>query len=155
MELKLPYPPTPEHAPDLAGVVVNVVRNIEGVTLDFTPASLRVIDGLIQDFHASGNSAAAVRNTVFLFGCYAGEVIVRHLHARWAHASTSPLGKGEASGGVPLVLQMPGGTWISPIAKAYSQLANGAEDNLSFFYHVLAAESGQAEPLRARRIRPS
>ncbi|MDQ8030890.1 MAG: hypothetical protein REJ50_02660 [Bordetella sp.] len=153
MERKLPYPPTPEHAPDLAAVVVNVVKNIEDVTLDYSPASLQVIDRLIQDFHAAGNAASAVGNTVFLFGCYAGEVMVRHLHGRWHHADQSPIGAFDPSGNIPLLVQLPSGGWYNPIAKAFKELENGAEDSLTFFYQVVAAQSGQTEPLRARRVK--
>src|SRR5262245_61974322 len=132
--LKLPYPPTPEFAGKYAEMTVAVVKKEENVVLDYSPESLAVIDRIIQEFRAEGNTESDVGETVFLFGCYAGEVLVRAAQGTWRESKdVMPTDVAEA---VPLVVQLPDGKVCNPIAKAFKQLANGEEDSLEYFCQV-------------------
>lgn len=139
MNLRLKYPPTPEYAAKHAEVAVDAVKRIEGVTLDYSPASLGEIDKIIQDFHKQGLSDDKIGETVFVFGCYAGEVFVRNRKAVWANpADVMPAG--IAKNFPFMVVKLPGGQVWSPITKAFGELHNGSEDSLAFLYQAAAAK---------------
>jgi len=83
MELKLQFPPTPEHAAQHAELMVPAAREVSGVLLDYSPESLLAVDGIIEKFRRDGVPADRIASTLFCFGCYVGEVFVRNAGARW------------------------------------------------------------------------
>ena len=99
MELRLPFPPTPEYMPDHAASIVQVVRRIDGEELDFSVASLQTVDRLLDRFHDAGDDPNCMAETLFQFGSYIGEVIVHQANGTWVTVPPEhPLG-----GGWPLV----------------------------------------------------
>jgi hypothetical protein len=139
MLLKLRHPPTPEFASKHADVAVAAVKQIDKVVLDYSPESLAVIDRIIQGFLRDGCKESDVRETIFCFGCYAGEVVVRSNQGRWCEAKVV-LPENLLKLFPFMVVQLPNGQVLNPIAKAFKQLANGAEDSLVYFYQALTAE---------------
>lgn len=130
--LRLSAPPDPEHAAEMAERVVAAARNISGVLLDYTPASLRYVDGILDGFGEPGSDAVA--ETVFAFGCYIGEVFVRHAGYRWVH------GPAELAGSLgPLtVYRESTGAHVNPIGKAFKRVDNGPVDDLGYFYDIFS-----------------
>ena len=140
MRLKLEFPPTPEFAHKHAEIAISAVKNVEGIDLDYSPESLKTIDGIIQKFRDDGLTEEDVAETVFTFGCYAGEVIVRNRNATWALPGDCM--PAEIAEHFPfMVVRLPAGQVWSPISKAFNELENGAEDRLAFMYQASSAES--------------
>ena len=75
MILNLPFPPRPQHARELADVCVETARKVSGLHLDYTPASLALVDDQIDRFARGGVGVDEIASTLFCFGCYVGEVL--------------------------------------------------------------------------------
>jgi hypothetical protein len=139
MNLKLQFPPTPEFAKSHAEIAVSSVQRVEEITLDYSPESLAIIDKIIQQFRKDGLTPDEIAETIFTFGCYAGEVFVRNKKAVWAvPADVMPP---DVAQHFPfMVVKLPDGQVWSPINKAFSQLENGSEDSLLYMYQVSGAK---------------
>ena len=81
--LNLKYDPTPENAPALAADIVAAARRITGVELDYSRGSLERVDAILEDLRSNGPPAEQIAETLFGFGCYVGEVMVRCSTGRW------------------------------------------------------------------------
>lgn len=133
--LRLPAPPTSEHAAELAQRAVDAARNVSGVDLDYTPASLSVVDGILEVFREPGSDAVA--ETIFVFGCYLGEVLVRNAGYEWV--DTPPE---VARYTFPLtVYRASTAAHANPIGKAFKRVDNGNTDSVAYFYSVFAADT--------------
>ena len=137
MELKLKYPPVPEHARDLAEQCVTAVRRISGIELDYTPDSLVGVDRQLAKFHADGATSNQIGETLFCFGCYVGEVFVRNLHGRWLDTGSSRL---AGLTPWPMVVALPNGDCWNPIGKVFKRVDEGEEDGVRYMYGI--AEGG-------------
>jgi len=60
----------PSKATALAEVTVNVVAQMNGKKLDYSPESLKIIDQLVLGFRKEGNSVESMNKTLIIFGCY-------------------------------------------------------------------------------------
>jgi hypothetical protein len=133
MQLKLKHKPTPEHAAVLADLVVPVAREVSGADLDYSPNSLCHVDRIIETFRRDGVRLEQIAETLFSFGCYVGEVFVRHAGGRWRVASETPLG--QFAGG-PIVVQTGPADFCNPIDRVFKRFENGAEEDLTYFWSV-------------------
>lgn len=135
--LRLPAPPEPEHAAELAQRVVGAASNISGVVLDYSPASLREVDGILGGFGEPGSDAVA--ETIFTFGCYIGEVLVRHGGYRWVRTPAQL----AATLGRLTVYRESTGAHVNPIGKAFKRVDNGPVDDLSYFYVLFTRDEAE------------
>jgi hypothetical protein len=126
--------PSPTNAREYAELAVNVTRNAASIELDFSPASLQHVDSLISGFRADGHTAESMNETICLFGCYAGEVIIRNHGGQWKLAGDTAF-RNHAPADM-LVLETPNKAVWNPLGKAFKLLKNGMEDSLAFFYGV-------------------
>lgn len=131
MALNLRYRPTPDNAPLLAGDVVVAAREISGVFLDYSIASLYQVDRILAGLHAEGVETREVAETLFGFGCYVGEVFVRCAQGEWWNAANTSM---EHDAGFPLVIRLPTGVFCNPIGKVFQQLELGGDDSLISFF---------------------
>ncbi|MEV7212659.1 hypothetical protein AB0O31_06170 [Kitasatospora cineracea] len=134
MELRLRYTPEVVNAGRFAADIVVSAAQVSGVELDYSVGSLAVVDGIIEEFRGSGIASEQVGETLFGFGCYVGEVMVRQGGAAWR-------GVGEeetVAFGFPLVVDMPSGQVGNPIGKVFRRMENGPQDSLLYFYTVFA-----------------
>lgn len=138
-ELTLPYPPVPEHAADLAGVCVEAAKKVSGIDLDFSPESLSWVESQLDKFAADGCGEGEIAATLFCFGCYVGEVLVRSLGGHWERTEDSPL-KGLAAW--PLVTMMKSGDGWNPIGKVFKRFNEGESESLVYFLDVARGGSG-------------
>jgi hypothetical protein len=70
--------------------------------------------------------------TLFQFGGYVGEVMVRHANGVWITLPEDhPLG-----GGWPVV-ELPNDRIAKPIGKVFKRVANGPGDAIPYFYSVM------------------
>src|SRR5438128_1417482 len=137
MNLRLQYPPIPENAATLAQLAVDAARNVDSIELDYSPQSLAKVDGIIAKFHSEGLTENQIGSTIFSFGCYVGEVLVRHQGGVWkmpAQSIWSKLGFGNTN---MMVVETPNGNVWNPIGKAFKLLENGKADSVSYFYEVV------------------
>ena len=135
--LNLPLEPSAANGPALATRIVEVTRQVEGVQLDYSPESLKWVDGLILGLREDGQTFDDVGETVFLFGCYAGEVLARSLDGQWAEP-----GEKEAEAGLQMPgIRVPSGTFWNPIGKALRLLENGPTESLHYMWFVASERS--------------
>lgn len=142
MRLRLQHPPTPEFAAIHAQIAVDAARDIDHVALDYSPASLAEVDRILGKFHAEGLTTDQMGATVFSFGCYVGEILVRNNSGKWMMPPQTALSKLGFSDSNMMVVQLPnGGVW-NPIMKAFKLLENGESDSVAYFYRVAVLREG-------------
>jgi hypothetical protein len=134
MKLCLKFEPTPENAPRFAADIVLAATEVSGANLDYTIDSLRQVDAIIESLRSDGVSSDQIAETLFGFGCYVGEVIVRRAEGRWRAAAETPMAE---LGGFPLVVQHGRDSFCNPIGKVFKRLANGPEDSIAYFYQAI------------------
>ena len=132
MKLTLKYQPVAKNAPLFARDIVEVAQQIPGMDLDYSPASLRHVDAIIEDMRRDGAPLDAVGETLFGFGTYVGEVFVRNAGAVWIDFDESHRKFTSHAFGI----ELPGGAVRNPLGKVFKRFANGAEDSVEFFYQV-------------------
>lgn len=72
--------------------------------------------------------------TIFVFGCYIGEVLVRHAGYEWVR--TPPK---IARNLMPLtVFRAFTTTYANPIGKAFKRVDNGSVDDIPYFYQLFS-----------------
>ncbi len=133
MELQLQFPPTPEGAPQHAEAAVETTRNAPLLNLDYSPESLSQIDQIIDAIRADGVGPLQVGESMYAFGCYVGEVFVRHNGAKWRLASETAM-KDIAM--FPIVLEVFPGKFCNPIGKVFKRLISPEVDDLTTFYQT-------------------
>lgn len=135
--LRLPLPPTPENAPELAQKLVETVAKLDGITLDYSVESLQAVDSRILAFRDQGATSKQMPETLFMFGCYLGEVLTRRLGGKWFAPNE------QAAGLAVLAVELDIGLHVNPIGKVFKLLENGAEDSTAWLYTVLAEEKAK------------
>jgi hypothetical protein len=137
MMLRLMYAPTVENAPRFAEDMVGPAAEISGVDLDYSVASLQAVDDIVERMRQDGCTSDQLGETLFGFGCYVGEVFVRHAGGKWRDAAETAMAK---FAGFPLVIELGKDHFCNPIGKVFKRLENGEEDSLPYFYQVFASE---------------
>lgn len=116
---------------DHATVAVQAAADIERLNLDYGVASLDVVDRILGGFHDNNLDSSRVAETLFAFGAYVGEVMVRTAEGRWVEMPPAhPLS------GWP-VIELPSGVLANPIGKAFKRVDLGDGENLPYFYQVM------------------
>lgn len=116
--------------PRLAADIVTVVREGARIRLDYSPASLALVDRVIDGIRREGPPAEAVSRTLLGFGAYTGEVLVRGSGAAWVEFDAEQRGTFGQSFGIRT---LDGRVW-NPLGKALKRYENGAADSLRLFY---------------------
>lgn len=124
-----------------ASAFVSRVTARNRLPLDYTVASLRVVDFLIDGLRKGGAEREHVRGTLFGLGAYVGEVLVRRAGAVWVDFDDDQ----RAYFGQPVGIRMPDGRVWNPLGKIDNRFDSGdPEDSLRTFYLTLHG--------RARRV---
>ena len=134
--IQLPMPPIPENAQAYADMALSAVKNIERVDLDYSPASLEIVDEILGRFHRDRVRGESIGATLFAFGCYVGEVFVRNFGGRWRKEEETPM-RGLA--GLFIVVELSDGKICNPIGKVFKRVEDGEGEGLPYFYHVFTA----------------
>lgn len=116
--------------------MVSPAAEISGAALDFSVASINAVDNIIEDMRNDGCTPDQIGETLFGFGCYVGEVIIRNAGGKWIDVADSPI---VTALGCPLIIQIGEEDYCNPIGKVFKRLENGEVDSLQFFYQVLVA----------------
>lgn len=123
-------PPAGVLAPRAAADMVIMVREGSGIRLDHTPASLAVVDRIIDGIRREGPPVEALTETLAGFGAYLGEVLVRCAGATWVDFDPAQ----RDIFGQPYGIRTPDGRTWNPLGKAVKRFRNGPEDSLRLFY---------------------
>jgi len=135
LRIKLRYPASPENARDHAQIAVDLAREEYDSELDFSPDSLERVDAHIDSLREEGIDAEGAAETLFVLGCYLGEVMVRHLGGAWVATMRSPL-RGVSPW--PMVVALGDGSAWDAIGKAYKRLELGDAEYLPAFFKTAA-----------------
>jgi hypothetical protein len=123
----------------LAEESVEFVRKKFGFALPYTPASLLVVDAIIDKVKATGATEEQASGLLAGLGCYVGEVFVRHAKASWR--STAEMGTTKSCRS-SAVLVLPGLSTCDAIGQAFRRFSGGAPESLAVFYEI-TVESGR------------
>jgi hypothetical protein len=140
MRIRLRYPASPENAADHARIAVDLAREEYDAELDFSPESLDAADSLVESLREEGLDGEGAAETLFVLGCYLGEVMVRGLGGAWVPTSRSSL-RGVSPW--PMVVALRDGSAWDAIGKAYKRLELGDSEYLPAFF-ASAAGGGRA-----------
>ena len=126
----------------MAARIVEVTMQLDEIQLDYSPESLKWVDERILQFRREGQTFNDVGETVFLFGCYAGEALARGLRGRWAE----PVEPERAIGLSMMGIRTDDGHFWNPIGKSIRLLEKGREESLHYLWAVArsASERGAA-----------
>jgi hypothetical protein len=130
VKLELKYPATPQNAGEHAALAVEAAWEEFEVALDYSPASVARIDDQVESLRDEGLTGEDTAETLFVFGCYLGEVMVRHLGGRWVATAQSPLARVSPW---PMVVVLPGGSAWDTIGKVFKRLELGDSEYLPAF----------------------
>ncbi len=117
-----------------AQLAVKTAKTKWNTSLDFTPASLPVLEDVLAQLHDVLQTAPPedrptdqqIEMAVKIWGVYVGEVIRRHMGGKWA------LSEG--------VLQLEiNGARIFPLRKVQQRLIDGPGDAIPFYFHAMQA----------------
>ena len=133
MNIRLPQPPIPENAAGYAAMAVGASNKIEKVDLDYSPASLKILDDILGRFHRDKVPAESIGATLFAFGCYVGEVFVRNFGGKWCREEDTEM-RGLA--GFFIVVDLPNQKICNPIGKVFKRVQEGEAESLPYFYQV-------------------
>jgi hypothetical protein len=136
LKLELRFPASPENAVDHAQLAVEVAREDYDESLDFSTGSLEDLDHHIEILREQGLTGEDVAELLFVFGCYLGEVMVRHLGGQWA---ATPLSSLRTISPWPMVVVLTDGSTWDVIGKAYRRLELGDSEYLPAYYAMAAA----------------
>lgn len=139
-DTRQPLDLTPESAVDLAAVAVQMAARVHRVELDYSPASLDKLDALVHALRASGASQDSLRKTLLVFGCYFGEVLVRHQGFAWG----TPTANERGLSGISFGLRAPDGGFWNPIGRLHKLAANAAEDSTAAMYLMASRAAARA-----------
>ncbi|MFB7273597.1 hypothetical protein [Streptomyces sp. NPDC056244] len=140
----------PEPMPSAAqmrGYVSSVVRALTArnrLPLDYTVASLRVVDFIIEGLRSGGPARGQVTETLRGLGAYVGEVLVRRAGAVWVDFDDDQ----RAMFGQSVGVRLPDGRVWNPLGRVVNRFVVGPEESLETFYlrlHGRSSGLGAAE----------
>jgi hypothetical protein len=130
-------PVTSESGPYLAAGFVATVRERSGLGLDYSPASMALVDRIIDGLRQGDPQAANLARTLLTLGAYTGEVLVRTAGAAWVEFDTER----RAMFGQPFGIRTPDGRLWNPLGKAVKRYENGSQDSLRLFCIAVAGRT--------------
>jgi hypothetical protein len=102
--------------------------------LDYSVASLRLVDFLVDGLRKGAAGRERVAGTLFGLGAYVGEVLVRRTGAVWVDFDAEQ----RAYFGQPVGIKMPDGRVWNPLGKVVNRFEAGPEESLQTFYLLLS-----------------
>jgi len=131
LKVQLRYPAMPANASDHAELAVKLARERYDTGLDYSPESLERLDTEVDSLREEGIDGEEAAEALFVFGCYLGEVMVRHLDGTWVPTARSSL-RGVSPW--PMVVTLPDGSAWDTIGKVYKRLELGDSEFLPTFF---------------------
>ncbi|MET7816679.1 hypothetical protein ABZT26_38335 [Streptomyces sp. NPDC005395] len=127
-----------------AAIFVQRVGRRGRLPLDYSVASLRVADFLLDGLRRSGAEGARGGEVLLDLGAYVGEVLVRRAGATWIDFDADQ----QAYFGQPVGVRMPDGRVWNPLGKVRNCFAAGsAQESLRTFYLTLHGRARGRRPV--------
>lgn len=136
--LNFQFTPTPDNGLKFAEQFRGAVKANENIDLDFSVETLNFTDTFLQRFRDEGLTVNDFAETIFVAGCYVGQVMVQNNGGEWIRQEDANLPDGVTM--MPIVIKLPNGTITDPIAKSFKRFYNGEADNISYFYQVFTTD---------------
>ncbi|MEW2489090.1 hypothetical protein [Streptomyces sp. NPDC048411] len=134
MQLHLHHPLEPDSAPRFAAAIVEAAADISGAELDYSPASIDLVEDIVDGFRTDGATSEEMADSLVAFGCYVGEILTRCAGGTWRHTADA----------LPLVVQLPDARECCPIDWVFRRLEAGADVSIRELY-TAALPSGTPE----------
>ncbi|AZQ36960.1 hypothetical protein EJ357_28835 [Streptomyces cyaneochromogenes] len=129
-----------EMRPYAAAFVARVTAG-NRLPLDYSVASLRIVDFLIDGLRKGGADRDRVRGALLGLGAYVGEVLVRHAGAVWVDYDADQ----RAYFGQPVGVRMPDERVWNPLGKVRNRFdLGGPDESLQTFYLTLHGRARKA-----------
>jgi len=135
--INLPYMPTPDNILTYADKFVHFMGKIKSIELDYAVSSLAVVDAVLEGFYSRKESPDQNALMLFSIGCYIGEVIGRKCNGKWMNARDCDWPERVTS--MAVVMKLPSGLFIDPIAKAYRRSYYGDAESIGVYYMELVS----------------
>jgi hypothetical protein len=124
-----------------ARVFVTRVTARHRLPLDYSTASLRVVDFLVDGLRKGGADHERARAALLGLGAYVGEVLVRRAGAVWVDFDAEQ----RAYFAQPVGVRMPDGRVWNPLGKVHNRFRAGdPQDSLQTFYLTLHGRTRRA-----------
>ncbi len=136
--LNFQFTPTPDNGIKFAQQFVEAVKKTENTELDFSVDTLDFVDKFLQRFRDEGLTVNDFAETIFVTGSYVGQVMVNNNNGIWIRQEEANLPDGVSM--MPIVVKLPNGNIIDPIAKAFKRFHYGDTDNIKYFYQVFTSD---------------
>ena len=133
-KINFKFPPIPENGSMLAKLFVDTVRNMEDLSLDYSVDTIDFIDDFLQRFSEEDITVNDFAETIAVAGIYVGEVLVINNNGIWIKQEDANLPQGVTM--FPIVVKLPNGNIVDPIAKAFKRFYYGESDSIRYFYEV-------------------
>ncbi|MFD6415735.1 hypothetical protein [Streptomyces sp. NPDC060194] len=134
-------------AEEMRAGVAEFIRRVTArnrLPLDYSVASLRVVDRIVDGLRSADAEQQAVARELFWLGAYAGEVFVRRAGAQWMDFDPAQrLLFGQVVG-----IRMPDGRVWNPIGKVAKRFESGPEESVQQMYFLM---HGRVAAQRGRR----
>lgn len=129
-----------EMGPYAAAFVTRVTAD-NRLPLDYSVASLRIVDFLIDGLRKGGADRERVQEALLGLGAYVGEVLVRRAGAVWVDYDADQ----RAYFGQPVGVRMPDGRVWNPLGKVHNRFdLGGPGESLQTFYLTLHGRARKA-----------
>ena len=119
---------------------MDATKEVDNIILDYSPDSLCHVDKIVNRFHDEGLTENQIGETVFSFGCYVGEVLVRNNGGVWKLPKQSLIAKFLKGNENMMVVELPNGTVCNPIGKTFKLLCDGLTESVTYFYQVFTKQ---------------
>jgi hypothetical protein len=131
--------PTPQNVHEFAKQFVDFLKKIRNIDLDYSVPTLVFAEAILQGFYSKREPIDDNAVLIFSVGCYIGEVIAKKCNGKWLNAS-------DGNWPVPMnsmliVIKLPNGLFIDPIAKAFRASYYGPADSIADYYAELVTEA--------------
>jgi len=137
--LNLQFEPIPQNGEKFATQFVDAVKKNENKDLDYSIETLTFVDDFLQRFSDQGLTVNNFAETIFVAGAYAGQVMINDNNGIWIDQNkVDDLHQNISM--MPIVIKLPNGNIVDPIAKAFKRFHYGATDSIAYFYQVFTTE---------------
>ena len=137
-KLNFQFLPTPDNGLNFAEQFRSAVKSNENINLDFSIETLKFVDEFLQRFRDEGLTVNDFAETIFVAGCYVGQVMATNNGGVWIRQEDAKLPDGVTM--MPLVIKLPNGIITDPIAKAFKRFYNGEVDSITYYYQVFTTK---------------
>ncbi|MBO1329874.1 hypothetical protein [Streptomyces sp. VRA16 Mangrove soil] len=143
MQLHLKYLLEPDSASRLAADVVATASDISGADLDYSPGSIGLLEEIVDDFRSDGATGGEMAESLVAFGCYVGEILIRHVGGAWRHCPAE-------TQTVPLAVELLDGRRCRPVDWVFDRLEHGSAVSIRSLYD--AADRGTPGAARTTAV---